>query len=229
MPGFADENGKIFPLQFQRHLLDAIDKKPDPSTNGLPTPTLETEADGMTFTLKGVLLDKLPANFAMPAGSSRKRPASRASNGLCGCVEPLGNGKFHMALDRSWPFADLYRRAAKGHGHDPRRRPAVRQISRDIIRTAAPQKITFDPIPDVKAGTKSIRLSAKSSAGLPVKFFVRVGPAVVHGDELVFTPIPPRSKLPLTVTVGAWQWGRGGSSPVQTASVVEQTFNIVSQ
>ena len=91
------------------------------------------------------------------------------------------------------------------------------------------QKITFDPISDVPLGTKSIKLSAKSDSGLPVRYFVRSGPAVVHSDELVVTTIPPRSRMPLTVTVGAWQWGRGGTAPVQTANVVEQTFSIVSK
>jgi hypothetical protein len=44
---------------------------------------------------------------------------------------------------------------------------------------------------------------------------------------LIFTPVPPRSRLPLTVTVGAWQWGRATDPAVQTAPVVEQQFRIL--
>ena len=228
LPAFADENGETFPYTFNGITWMPINKKPDLSTNGLPTPTLETEADGMTFKLKGVLLDKLPVNFVGAGAKLAQAPGEASLEWLCGCVEPLGNGRFRMALDRTWP-SPIY--VAVRHPGTDTIRAVVQpgQISRDGHSAGTPQKITFDPIPDVKAGTKSIRLAAKSSAGLPVQFFVRVGPAVVEGEELVFTPIPPRSRLPLTVTVAAWQWGRGGAVPVQTASVTEQTFNIISQ
>jgi len=174
------------------------------------------------------LLDKLPVNFVGAGAKLAQAPGEASLEWLCGCVEPLGNGRLRMALDRTWP-SPIY--VAVRHPGTDTIRAVVQpgQISRDGHSAGTPQKITFDPIPDVKAGTKSIRLAAKSSAGLPVQFFVRVGPAVVEGEELVFTPIPPRSRLPLTVTVAAWQWGRGGAVPVQTASVTEQTFNIISQ
>ena len=61
---------------------------------------------------------------------------------------------------------------------------------------------------------------------LPVSFFVRAGPAEIHGDELTFSRIPPRSKMPLEVTVAAWQWGRTSAPAVQTAETTEQTFTI---
>jgi hypothetical protein len=89
-----------------------------------------------------------------------------------------------------------------------------------------PQKITFEKIPDVQAGTASVPLVATTDAGMPVKFYVVAGPAIVEGDKLVFTKIPLRTQFPLTVTVAAWQWGRGVEPKVQTAEIVKQTFEI---
>lgn len=91
-----------------------------------------------------------------------------------------------------------------------------------------PQTITFDPIPDQPASEREVSLRATSDAGLPVQFFVRYGPAEVQGNRLVFTPIPPRSKLPLTVTVAAWQWGRTAEPAIQTAAIVERSFKLIS-
>ncbi|MCY3018813.1 MAG: hypothetical protein NTW87_07270, partial [Planctomycetota bacterium] len=78
----------------------------------------------------------------------------------------------------------------------------------------------------VPAGTVGMPLVATSDAGLPVSFFVVAGPAIVREKTLVFTPIPPRSRLPVTVTVAAWQWGRRGDAAVQMAEVVQQTDRL---
>jgi len=61
---------------------------------------------------------------------------------------------------------------------------------------------------------------------MPVKFFVKAGPVEIRKDKLVFTPIPPRSKLPLAVTVVAWQWGCASEPAVQSAQNVERTFQL---
>ena len=212
LPGFADASGKILPFNF----------------NGISNLTPEFEADGITFTLHGVMLDQLPDDFTNAGVKLEKTHGTPTLEWLCGPVKPLGGDKFQISLDRSWPNSACYI-AARQQGTDKIRavvQPCGVKLQKNNSGLA--QRITFDVIPDVKAGTKSIRLSAKSSAGLPVQFFVRAGPAVVHGQELEFTPLPPSSKLPLAVTVGAWQWGHAGESPVQTA-VVEQSFNIVGQ
>ena len=72
-----------------------------------------------------------------------------------------------------------------------------------------------------------LTLMAKSDAGLPVKYFVVVGPTIVKDGSLVFTQIPPRTKFPVTVTVAAWQWGRGTEPKVKTAEIVKQSFQII--
>jgi hypothetical protein len=91
-------------------------------------------------------------------------------------------------------------------------------------KTGADQHITFPEIPEQKAGTKSLTLPATSDAGLPVQYYIREGPAEIDGNVLKFTPIPPRAKFPVKVTVVAWPWGH---AKVKTAEPVERTFSIV--
>ena len=86
------------------------------------------------------------------------------------------------------------------------------------------QYILFPGIGDVKAGVESVTLRATSDCGLPVYYYVKEGPAEIDGNKLVFTPIPPRSKYPLKVTVVAWQYGLAGK--VQTAEPIERSFFI---
>jgi hypothetical protein len=59
---------------------------------------------------------------------------------------------------------------------------------------------------------------------MPVEFYVVAGPAVVEHGRLIFTPIPPRTKFPVKITVTAWQWGRANEPRVQTAKSVTQSF-----
>jgi hypothetical protein len=91
----------------------------------------------------------------------------------------------------------------------------------------ADQRISFDAIPEQRTPTRSISLHATSSARAKVYFYVREGPAEIHGDTLVFTSIPPRAKFPIKVTVVAWQWGRSIEPKLKTAEPVEHTFAIV--
>jgi hypothetical protein len=108
-------------------------------------------------------------------------------------------------------------------------RGVVQPIAIRLQRNSAgqKQKITFDAIPDVKLGTASVPLTARSDAGLPAGFFVVAGPAIVENGRLIFTKLPPRTRFPVTVTVAAWQWGRDREPKVQMAEIVKQTFHIV--
>jgi len=90
----------------------------------------------------------------------------------------------------------------------------------------AEQHITFAEIPNQHLGVQSVKLSATSDANVPVHFYVREGPAELHGDTLKITPIPPRAKFPVKITVVAWQWGRSIEPKLKTAEPVECTFSI---
>ena len=182
--------------------------------------------DGLTFTVKGIMLDKMPDNFVGAGEPLPKAPWLPTVEWVSGQFKPLGNSKFRISLDRSWPNTANY--------------IGVRQKGTDTIRaifqpcgltlpkntTGATQKITFNKIPDVVAGTKSIQLFANSDKHLPVEFYVVAGPAIVENGKVIFTKIPPKSKYPISVTVTAWQWGRNTEPKVKMAEIVKQTFNI---
>ena len=89
------------------------------------------------------------------------------------------------------------------------------------------QAITFNKPANVMPGTKEITLAATASSGLPVEYYVVSGPAEVIGNKLRFTPIPPRTKMPVKVIVTAYQMGRTTAPLTQSAAPVERSFLIV--
>ncbi|MBC7587325.1 MAG: hypothetical protein H7178_03115 [Chitinophagaceae bacterium] len=212
IPAFLNDSGKAAPFIF-----NGISKL-IPSDLG---------DDGMTFTVKPVLLDKIPDNFKIGAGEKLAKSSSTpVLEWVSGQFKPIGNNRFRISLDRSWPNTANY--------------IGVRQQGNDTIRSifqpcgltlpknnsGKPQKIIFEKIPDVKVATKSIQLVANSDAGLPVEFYVLAGPAIIENGKIIFTKIPPSSKFPVKVTVVAYQWGRNKETQIRTATNVEQIFYI---
>ena len=186
-----------------------------------------TGADGISFDLDAVFLETLPADFTsagVPLGHAPGRPFI---DWICGPLVPLGDRRFQIALDRTHQGTNSHFRA--WHPGDATHRPATAAGNLRLAANTAgvPQTISFAEIPDQPVTARDVVLEARTDAGLPVRFFVRSGPAEVHGDRLVFTPIPPRSRLPLAVTVVAWQWGRAAAPAVRTAPLVERRFHLV--
>ena len=213
VPVFADASGQAIPFGYR----------------GIFSPVpFTTEADGVTFQLRATFLDKIPDGWIHAGTKLGHAPGEPVIEWICGQVEPLGGNRFRIALDRTWGHSPTFLRV--WHPGNETYRPAVQPGELKLVpnNKGKPQTITFDPIPDQPASTKEVPLRATSDAGLPVEFFVRSGPAEVQGNRLVFTPIPPRSKLPLTVTVAAWQWGRTAEPAAQTAAIVERTFQLIS-
>lgn len=107
----------------------------------------------------------------------------------------------------------------------PAEHPA--HVNVGILNTAGQaQALDFAKIPGQHIGTKSVKLEAKSSSGLPVQFFVVSGPATIEGDTLTFAKIPARARLPVRVLVSAFQWGRSVEPKVQSVGPVMQEFFI---
>ena len=215
LPAYVDDQGKEL-----AHTFNGI--------TSLKTATLE--ADGLTFSVRGRLLDQIPANFFGAGEKLAKAPGSPEVEWLCGPIEPLGGGRFRIALDRVWMGGGATYVALRQAGTANIRgivQPAGVELKALRIGEGKPQKITFAPIADVKAGTPAVTLVATSDAGLPVQFFVQAGPAIIRDGQVVLTPIPPRSRYPVEVTVVAWQWGRASEPKVKTAALVPQTFRIL--
>lgn len=195
----------------------------------------------LIFQLQGAFLDSVPpgSNPEKWAGLPTGTPIGHATdNGpvklsrITGPVEQLGAQTFairfnHLSMTTDRRMGDIWLVAS--HPGDAKYRSAVEQALLQIpftLKAGAEQKITFPKIPDQKVGAKLFQLKATSSAGVPVYYYVREGPAEVDGDVLKFTPIPPRAQFPVKVTVVAWQYGRTVEPKLQSAKPVAQTFLI---
>lgn len=197
------------------------------SKSGIVDPVpYQLSADGVTIErIETTFLDRLPDNFTQ-AGM----PLTHAAVGPR-TIEPISgifavrDGVMTIELNRGYPETPNF--ILVRHAGDEKHRPSV-QPGRFVPPTfvGRSQRITFDLIEKVPAGTAELALHASSDAGLQVRFFVRTGPAKVEGDRLVILPLPPRSRLPVAITVVAWQLGRDGNDPVEAAPFVEQTVYL---
>lgn len=203
----------------------------------------EPTGDGLTFTLRATFLDTVPAGrperwTGLKAGARVNRPTSDAEVTLvriCGPVTTLAPGVFGV---RFYRMGTHNRRrsgeiwlAAVFPGDAIFKRSVQQAVLRFPWRNEAgdSQRITFADIPPqrrAEVAGKTITLQAQSSAGAKVHFYVREGPAVIVDNELHFTRLPDRAKLPLKVTVVAWQWGRTLEPKLQSAEPVARTFLI---
>lgn len=222
----------------------------DPKTHQQVTLSFLTEPaeDGLTFKLQGTFLDAVPSGrperwTARAAGS----PVGHASGGgpvvirtICGPVVRISEDTFSIRFDRVgfdnpkrspelWFLAE--------HPGDAEYKRAVQQaVMRLPLRNTegTPQSITFPEIPAQLAGSSDeVPLNASSSAGpgAPVRYYVREGPAELSTKAgksvLRLTPVPPRAKFPVKITVVAWQWGRSIDPKMQSATPVERTFHLL--
>ena len=169
----------------------------------------------------------------MPVGT---RIGHAADNSICFEMitgpAVIHNHTFKVEWNRSisWASSKADIVFAVRHPGDKEYKPIVQQAQITIpVRNidGAPQKVSFAALADVKRGIKSVTLQASSDSGLPVGFYVESGPARVEGNQLIFTPIPPRAVYPVKVTVVAWQYGRSGEPKIQTAEPITQTFYIL--
>lgn len=56
----------------------------------------------------GVALDRIPADLLNAGEMLARAPGTLSVEWICGAVAPLGNGKFRIALDRTWPHTPVY-------------------------------------------------------------------------------------------------------------------------
>ena len=209
MPTFV-QDGKILP----------VDK------SGYVQLKFQPDNDGLTFHLKGGFLSEVPDGLIGAGTKLNYGPelfSFRVTHGIAFQTE---KNTFQVQFDRQAfrpPMIQVIQQ-----GNDQYRRSTQPGKVNLPARNSEgkPQTISFPEIGNQKVGVKSLQMKAISDAGIPVSYYVTVGPAVVEGNQLIFTEIPPRSKYPVTVTVVAWQYGRSIEPKVKTAEPIVQTFII---
>lgn len=152
---------------------------------------------------------------------------------ICGPVEILGDGYAAVRFDRYG--INRSRRANSISalltypGDKEFRASEIPAELRVPIRNerGAAQTIDFPALPDVQDGTKTLKLNAVSSSGLPVEYFVDYGPAWLLDGVLHFTETPACTQGPVEVKVTAWQYGRTADPAIQSAEPVSRTFRIL--
>ena len=235
---YAEQRGKL------PQLLSVTDGRQSVEQgNGEPVnPGFYPDEDGLSFRLHTAFLDTVPAKSSkatlwtgLPAGSPLGHAAGGGPVTLSRIVGPYvqtGPDTFRVRYGRAEYTADRRNNdlwVVAAHPGDERYRGIV-QAAQIRVKPSAegePQTITFPAIADRPVGATSLKLPATSSAGLPVEYYVLEGPAEVDGDTLRFTPIPPGAKLPIKVTVVAWQFGRFTEPRVRAAERVERTFRLL--
>ncbi|MBO0950845.1 hypothetical protein [Fibrella forsythiae] len=192
--------------------------------------TFLPDADGITFHLSSSFTD---TSRVRPTTSHARTPIR--IDRICGPVRKLNDTTFQLSFYRMGfnnpkRSNDIWLLAANDGDADYKSIVQQAELRFPIEKKEGKlQTLTFPNVPDQRAGARSVELRAVSSAGLPVHYYVKAGPALVKGNRLVFTPIPPRSRRPVAVTVVAWQYGTSVGDRIQSAAPVEQTFFIQSR
>jgi hypothetical protein len=185
------------------------------------------DSDGVSFHVKGGFLTAVPPELigsGTPLGHAPGQPSFRI---ISGPAIQTGPADFRIAFDRGSQGGDVWIQEEQA-GNDEYRyavQPGKLSIPKQLSEGDS-QRINFDPIPDVPVTTASMNLTATSTAGLPVRYFVESGPAIITGDILHLTAIPPRTRFPVKVIVTAYQWGRPIPPKVKSAPSVTRAFFI---
>jgi hypothetical protein len=190
----------------------------------LPFQPLE---DGRTFKLGGAFFDAVPAGVLPPAGPLGRGDGPIRVEVVKGPAIATGPDTFRVQFDGSGFLPEIWLLAS--HAGDARHRRAVQAGLVTLpsrITAGKPQRVIFPEIPDQPADATELTLNATCDSGLPVEYFVENGPAEVGGNTLRFTPLPPRARHPVAVTVVAHQWGRSIAPLHQSAEPVRRTFHL---
>ena len=181
--------------------------------------------DGISFKLTAFFAD---TSRMIPAAEVAKTPLQ--IDKICGPVKKINDSTFQIHFNRlgfnnSKRSNDIW---LLGHNKgDEKFKSAVQQLNMRFPlenKEGEEQEITFPLISDQQRGVKSIQLNATSTAGVPVYYYVKQGPAYINENKLIITSIPPKTKYPVKVTVVAWQYGNAGK--LKSAVPIERTFYI---
>lgn len=209
--------------------------------NGGPVPAgwinelaFQPGTDGISFGLKAGFLSQTPEG---PAGAGQPLRHGNEDNlrfsligGWGGGGEQFAPDSFRIAfshLGTSRHCANLQVMAYQEGDAQYKYAEQAGQIKfPEKNKEGGPNTITFPDLPALASPQKSIALIATASSGLPVYYYVREGAANIKGNRLELESIPPRTQMPMKITIVAWQWGRSIEPKVQTAVPVEKVVYV---
>lgn len=181
--------------------------------------------DGISFTLKAFFAD---TSKTKPVTSFATTPLK--IDRICGPVKKINDSTFQISFSKLG-FNNFKRSndiwLLAHNKADEQYKSSVQQLNMRfpiLNKEGSEQKINFSSITNQTTKARSLKLTATTTSGLPVLYYVKEGPAFVKGSRLICTKIPPRSKYPVKVTVVAWQYGIAGKH--QSAKPVEQSFFV---
>lgn len=182
------------------------------------------------FALSPFLFDTIPAPYLFAGQPLAKSTNLPQVEWVSGPIAPLGNNQFCVELDRNYKDGKVKVTSSLGvvvQGTATIRKsvqPLVVNFTYNTLGTD--QTINFSEIGDLPVGSAPLLLNATASSGLPVKYFVEAGPAIIVDNKLILTEIPASAKFPIAVTVAAWQWGTC-TAPLYKTAITYKTFNII--
>jgi len=211
-----------------------VDGKPvDLSQNGFAALKPEFLPDGLQFRVHAEALNASPTPHLFGGqsmlGHSSKPIMYRVSSGA---LEQTGLDTFKVSarsggLTRQGQPWEPWIMAYEPGDTEYRSADRPAHILIDIRnKKGEPQSLDFAKPAELKPGMQTLELNGTASSGLPVQFYIESGPAVVEGNTLRLLPIPPRSRYPIRIIVSAYQWGRAGDHPVQSAGPVTQEVMV---
>lgn len=184
------------------------------------------ESDGITFHLSGAFTDSTRAAIS-DKHARNAQPRLSVVSGPCIQVDDTTFRVAYAASHanpRRWSGITLCVEADGDNVY----KSAVQELNITLPRNDKGQRqsIAFPSLQDMRADNMpaSIPLGATADSGLPVWYYVKQGPAIIKGGRLVFTTLPRRTRLPMQVTVVAWQ--PGIPDKICAATPVERSFMI---
>jgi len=188
----------------------------------------QPKTDGVTFSVKGGFLTELPPELIGARTKLGHASVSVKFRVVTGPAVQTGPDLFKLQFDRAGIGGELWLQedAAGDKQYRYATQPGMMRIPARLTE-GKPQAISFDKIPDLKQGTTQLRLTGRADSGLPVGYYVVMGPAYIINGVLYFTKIPIKSRYPVKVTVVCYQWGRSLQPLYQSAEPVERSFCLI--
>jgi hypothetical protein len=188
----------------------------------------QPQADGITFNIRGGFFAAIPPGLTSVGAKLGHANGKIMFRLISGPAIQTGANQFKIQLGRSATQAgDIWIQAEQSNNDEYKHAVQPGRVKIPAASTLGkPQQITFPGIPNQKAGNGPIKLSAISSSGLPLSYYIAYGPAIVQNNKLILTNIPFKSKYPVKVLVVAYQLGYNIHPLYQSAIPVMQAFNI---